>query len=166
MKRGSGAASARACCPFRRTSAARRWPEYVYIYVYIHTYIHTYIHIYIYIYTYYVYIYIYIYIGTNGVSTYGVTANFTSLDRGTVWVRPLTNFYLPNSARAYLFPKADKIRYFCSGPISADPICPQPRLPGWPCPACSSACSSPRARGSPGREQRDRHCVDTKPPDV
>ena len=43
--------------------------------------------------------------------------------------RPLTYFYLPKSARAYLFPQFVKIHYFCSGPISVDPICPQPSVP-------------------------------------
>ena len=46
--------------------------------------------------------------------------------RGTFWVLPLTYFYLPQSARAYLFPQSVKSHYFCSGPISADPIRPQP----------------------------------------
>ena len=45
---------------------------------------------------------------------------------GTFWVLPLTCFYLPKSARAYLFPQSVKIHYFCSSPISVDPICPQP----------------------------------------
>ena len=66
--------------------------------------------------------------GTNGVSTYGVTANFMMLfDRGTFWELPLTYFYLPKSARVYLFPQSIKIHYFRIGPISADPIYPQPR---------------------------------------
>ena len=48
-------------------------------------------------------------------------------DRGTLWVLPLTYLYLPESARAYLFPQSVKTHhYFCSGPISVDPICPQP----------------------------------------
>ena len=47
-------------------------------------------------------------------------------DRGTFWVLLSTYFYLPKSARAYLFPQSIKIRYFCSGPISVDPSCPQP----------------------------------------
>ena len=47
-------------------------------------------------------------------------------DRGTFWVLPLTYFYLPNSARAYLCPQYVKIHYFCSGPVSVDPIRPQP----------------------------------------
>ena len=48
-------------------------------------------------------------------------------DRGTFWVLPLTYFYLPKSARAHLFPQSVKIHYLCSGPISVDPISPQPR---------------------------------------
>ena len=42
-------------------------------------------------------------------------------------VLPLTYFYVPKSDRAYLSSKSVKIHYFCSGPISVDPICPQPR---------------------------------------
>ena len=64
--------------------------------------------------------------GTNGVSTDGVTADLMFLDRGTFWVLPLTYIYLPQSARTYIFPQSVKIHYFCSGLISADPICPQP----------------------------------------
>ena len=63
--------------------------------------------------------------GTNGLSTNGVTANFVFFDRGTFGALPLTYFYLPKSARAYLFPQSVKIPYICSGPISVDPICPQ-----------------------------------------
>ena len=48
------------------------------------------------------------------------------LDRGTLRVLTLTYVYLPNNARAYLVPQSDKNPYSCSGPISADPICPQP----------------------------------------
>ena len=47
-------------------------------------------------------------------------------DGVTFWVLPLTYCYLPKSARAYLFLQSVKIRYFCSGPISVVPICPQP----------------------------------------
>ena len=47
------------------------------------------------------------------------------LTEGLLGILPLTYFYLPKSARAYLFPQAAKIPYFCSGPISVDPICPQ-----------------------------------------
>ena len=39
---------------------------------------------------------------------------------------PVNLLYLPKSARAYLFPQSVKIPYFRSGPISVDPICPQP----------------------------------------
>ena len=66
--------------------------------------------------------------GTNGVSTNGVTAIFMLFDRGTFWVLPLTYFYLPQSARTYFsFYQSVKNRYFRSGPISVDPICPQPK---------------------------------------
>ena len=65
--------------------------------------------------------------GTTGVSTNGVTAIiFMFFDRGTLCVLPLTYFYLPKSARAYLFPQCVKIYYFCNVTISVDPICPQP----------------------------------------
>ena len=63
----------------------------------------------------------------NGVSTNGATVNFMFFDRGTFRVLPLTYFYLPKSARAYLFPQSVKIHDFCSGPISVDTIYPQPR---------------------------------------
>ena len=62
--------------------------------------------------------------GTTGVSTNGVTANFMLFARGTFWVLLLTFLYLPRSARAYLFLQSVKLHYFCSGPISVDPICP------------------------------------------
>ena len=65
--------------------------------------------------------------GTNGVSINWATANLMLFDRGTFWVLVLTYFYLPQSARAYLFPQSVKTYYFCSGPISVDPSCPQPR---------------------------------------
>ena len=68
--------------------------------------------------------------GTNGVSANGVTANSLLFDRGAFWVLPSTYCYLPKCARAYLFTRSVKHRYFCSGPISIDPICPQPRLYG------------------------------------
>ena len=51
------------------------------------------------------------------------------VDRETFWVLPLTYLYLPNSARAYLFPQYVKMYYLCSGPVSVDPICPHPRGP-------------------------------------
>ena len=65
--------------------------------------------------------------GQNGVSTKGVTAIFMFFDRGTFWVLPLTYCCLPESARAYLFPQSVKNNDFRSGPVSVDPICPQPR---------------------------------------
>ena len=76
--------------------------------------------------------------GTNGVGINGVTANFMFFDRRTFWVLPSTYFYLPKGARAYLFPQSIEINYlFCSGPVSVDPICPQPTVGfvwGWkPC---------------------------------
>ena len=48
---------------------------------------------------------------------------------------PLTDFYIPKSARAYLFPQFVKINYFCGGPLSVDPIGPQPVRAGM-----STAC--------------------------
>ena len=66
--------------------------------------------------------------GQMGSALMGVTANFMFFDRGTFWVLPLTCFYIHKSARVYLFPQSVKIDYFCSGPISVDPICPQPSL--------------------------------------
>ena len=87
----------------------------------------------------YIYIYIYMYLcisarsafnvsrkGTSGASTNGVTANYFVFDRRTSWVLPLTYFYITKSARAYPFSQSVKTHYFCSGPISVDPICPQP----------------------------------------
>ena len=65
--------------------------------------------------------------GRNEVSTSGTTANLSFFDRGTFWVLPSTYLYLPKSARAYLFPQSVKTHSFCSGPISVDPIRPQPR---------------------------------------
>ena len=64
--------------------------------------------------------------GANGVSTNGVTANFSFFDRGAFWVLPLTYFCLTQSARAYIFPQSVKIHDLCSSPMSVDPICPQP----------------------------------------
>ena len=66
--------------------------------------------------------------GTNVVSTNGVTANFVFFYGGTFWVLPSIFFYLPKSARAYLSPQSAKIHYLCSGPMSVDPICPQPNV--------------------------------------
>ena len=96
---------------------------YIYIYMHIHVYIHMYIYIYIYI---CVYIYIYIYIERERErSVYGTCYNIFGkgqmwpalmgslgiqclFDRGTFRVLPLTYFYLPRSARAYIFSQSDK----------------------------------------------------------
>ena len=51
----------------------------------------------------------------------GVTANFMFFD-GTFWVLPLTSFYLPKSARAYLFSQSVKFHYFCSAPLVLTPV--------------------------------------------
>ena len=42
------------------------------------------------------------------------------LTEGLFGYSPLTYFYIPKSARAYLFPQSVKNHYFCSGPISVD----------------------------------------------
>ena len=68
--------------------------------------------------------------GTNGVSTNEVTANPMFFDRGTFWVLPSTYFY-QKCQGVPSFPIC-QIHYFCSGPISVDPICPQPELPFRP----------------------------------
>ena len=65
--------------------------------------------------------------GSALVSANGVTARFRFFDRGTFWVLLLTCFYLPKSARAYLFPQSDKQILLLQRPHSVDPICPQPR---------------------------------------
>ena len=65
--------------------------------------------------------------GQMGSALNGVTANLIFFDRGAFWAFPLAYFYLPKSARAYLFPQYVKLNYFCSGPISVDPTCPRPR---------------------------------------
>ena len=71
------------------------------------------------------------------------------LDRGTFWVLPLTYFHLPKSARAYLFPQSVEIHYFCSGPISVDPVSLQPRSPCGPGPAATwRAAWAPTPRGA------------------
>ena len=85
--------------------------------------------------------------GTNGVSSSWVIANFMFLTEGLFWLCPLTYFNIPKSARAYLFPQSIKHHYFCSGPISVDPICPQPHQ-AWRAGVAGAAAASPtRARG-------------------
>ena len=60
--------------------------------------------------------------GTNGVSTNGVTANFMFLTE-TFWLLPLTYFYLPKSARAYLFPQSVEIHFlFAAAPFLLTPF--------------------------------------------
>ena len=54
--------------------------------------------------------------GQNGVSINGVTANFMLFDRGTFWSLPFT-YYLPKSARAYLFPQSVKFITFAAAPL-------------------------------------------------
>ena len=52
---------------------------------------------------------------------------FTFFDGGTFWALPLTCFCLPKTARGVPFsPICRNSLLFCSGPISVDPICPQP----------------------------------------
>ena len=53
----------------------------------------------------------------------GSTQFIIFLDRGTFWVLPLTYFYLPRSARAYLFPQSDKqIITFAAAPLASTPF--------------------------------------------
>ena len=69
----------------------------------------------------------------NGVSTNGVTANLAFFGRGTFWV-PLCQHL---SFVCVPFPQSVKIHYFCSNPISVDPICPHPRC-STPAPSATS----------------------------
>ena len=59
--------------------------------------------------------------GTNGVSTNGGTAFVLLLD-----ILPLTCFLSPRTCQGVPFSPICQIHHFCSGPISADPVCPQP----------------------------------------
>ena len=63
--------------------------------------------------------------GTNGVSSNVVAANAISFDRCTFWV-PICQTLSKAYNCAYLFTKSVKIHYFCSDPMSVDPIRPQP----------------------------------------
>ena len=57
-----------------------------------------------------------------------VTVNFIFLDKGSFWAPPLTYFYLPKGPGHTFFPYLSRfINYFCSGPISGDPMRPQPK---------------------------------------
>ena len=65
--------------------------------------------------------------GTNGVSTNGVTANkFYDLFDGTSWYQSINICQKLSMSRTF-FPQSVKVHYFCSGPVSFDPICPRPR---------------------------------------
>ena len=70
--------------------------------------------------------------GTNGVSTNGVTANLMFLDRGSFWGLPLTYFYLPKSARAYLFSNRSKFMTFAAAPLVLTPFVRNHRGSCWP----------------------------------
>ena len=63
--------------------------------------------------------------GTNGVSTNRVMTKKHVFGRGTFWVLICQNLSTSTNL-AYLFPKPVRIHYFCSDPLSVDPICPQP----------------------------------------
>ena len=64
--------------------------------------------------------------GTNGVSTNGVSANYSFLTR-TFWVITSVHRLLySKKCQGVLFPQSVNKYCFCSGPISVDPICPQP----------------------------------------
>ena len=60
------------------------------------------------------------------ISIIGVTANFMFFDKGTFWVLLSIYFYLPEVPGRTFFHQSVEIHYFCSGPISVDPVCPQP----------------------------------------
>ena len=121
----------------------------VYIYIYICISVYMYVCIYIYI-----YIHMYVCIFLDNLSSHSCSCpsrcllkmcglylgkgqlwsalmgslQISCLMTGTFWALPLAYCYLPRSARAHLFPQSVEIHYFCSGPISVDPICPQPTL--------------------------------------
>ena len=88
--------------------------------------------------------------GQMGSALMGSLQFFMFFDRGSFGYS--TYFYLPRSARAYLFPHSVKIRYLCGGPISVDPIRPQPRTTSSRTGrrrCCSRTCSSALATASP-----------------
>ena len=85
--------------------------------------------------------------GTTGVSTNEVTANVMVFDRGTFWLLLLAYFYIPKSARAYIFPQSVKIDHFRSAPSVSTPICRRPpRLGRSPHPELSPASGRGRDR--------------------
>ena len=81
---------------------------------------------------------------------------------GTLWVLPLTYFCHPKSARAYLFPQSVKIHQFCSGPISVDPICPQPN-DGSSCRVAHAASSLSTAASVSSASGHAIGCFSTQP---
>ena len=69
--------------------------------------------------------------GTNGVGTSGVSAHVMFFDRGAFAVLPVNDAVIfPKVPWRTFFPKLSKVITFCSGPISVDPICPQPTVAG------------------------------------
>ena len=104
------------------------------MYIYIYTYIHTYIYLSFSLSIIHIYIYIYIYRnGTNWVSTNGVTADLVFFD-GLFGCSREPTFIL---CQGVSFFQSVKTQYFCGGPMSVDPICPQPKgarggVPGGP----------------------------------
>ena len=68
-------------------------------------------------------------------------------DRGTFGVLPLTYFYIPKSARAYLFPQSVKIRYFAAAPSVSAPFVRNQELPRTR--AMSDVLSTAMQRGDP-----------------
>ena len=57
-----------------------------------------------------------------GSASHGVTANFMFHERGTFWVLLLTYFYLPKSAREYLFPDLSNFITFAAAPLVLTPF--------------------------------------------
>ena len=61
-----------------------------------------------------------------GSALMGSLQMFMLSDSGTFWILPLTYFWLPKSARAYLFPQPVNTHMTLgSGPESVAPVCPQ-----------------------------------------
>ena len=74
---------------------------------------------------------------------------FSCFDSRTFWVHPLTYFYIPKSAWAYLFSQSVKIHCFCSGPLALTPFVRNHCFPGLPAPPPPEEVSA----GDPGREE-------------
>ena len=64
--------------------------------------------------------------GTGGVSTMWGHCEFSCLLDRDFLGTPVNLLLSSQSARAHLFIQSVKFFYICLGPISADPICPQP----------------------------------------